>query len=188
MGHDHDHHHHGAHVHPHGEDHAHPHVHAEGAAHDHPARFPLIVEGEGAGKVLFLDAFSGIAGDMTIAALLDLGVPLLVIERAVAELPIDGFHLHRRHVHRSGIVATKFDVHLEAAQPERTYGEIDAMLAASALPDRTRDLARRIFRRLGEAEAAVHRMPLAEVHFHEVGAVDAIVDIVGSAAAITYLG
>jgi hypothetical protein len=138
--------------------------------------------------VLFFDAFSGIAGDMSIAALLDLGVPLLVIERAVAALPIEGFHLHRGHTHRSGIVATSFDVHVEAAQPERTYGEIDGMLAASALDDKTRDLARRIFRRLGEAEASVHRMPLQDVHFHEVGAVDAIVDIVGAAAALTYLG
>jgi hypothetical protein len=138
--------------------------------------------------VLFFDAFSGIAGDMSIAALLDLGVPLLVIERAVAALPIEGFHLHRGHTHRSGIVATSFDVHVEAAQPERTYGEIDGMLAASTLDDKTRDLARRIFRRLGEAEASVHRMPLQDVHFHEVGAVDAIVDIVGAAAALTYLG
>jgi uncharacterized protein (TIGR00299 family) protein len=117
-----------------------------------------------------------------------LGVPLLVIERAVAELPIEGFHLHRGHTHRSGIVATTFDVHVEAKQPERTYGEIDGMLAASSLEAKTRELARRIFRRLGEAEAAVHRMPLSEVHFHEVGAVDAIVDIVGAAAALTYLG
>jgi hypothetical protein len=85
-------------------------------------------------------------------------------------------------------VATSFDVHVEAAQPERTYGEIDGMLAASTLDDKTRDLARRIFRRLGEAEASVHRMPLQDVHFHEVGAVDAIVDIVGAAAALTYLG
>jgi uncharacterized protein (TIGR00299 family) protein len=138
--------------------------------------------------VLFFDAFSGVAGDMTIAALVDLGVPLPVIEHAVAALPVDGFHIHLGHTHRSGIVATTFDVHVEARQPERTYGEIDAMLAAASLDPAPRDLARRIFRRLGEAEAAVHRMPLAEVHFHEVGAVDAIVDIVGAAAAIAYLG
>ncbi|MCK6587338.1 MAG: nickel pincer cofactor biosynthesis protein LarC [Polyangiaceae bacterium] len=125
---------------------------------------------------------------MTIAALLDLGVPLLVVERAVAALPLEGFHLHRGHKHRSGIVATSFDVHLEAPQPERTYGAIDAMLANAPLPARVASLARNIFRRLGEAEAAVHRMPLQDVHFHEVGAVDAIVDIVGAAAAIAYLG
>ncbi len=172
--------------------HAHHHEHApregERDAHAHASPVPLLAEGAGAGKVLFFDAFSGVAGDMTIAALLDLGVPLLVIEHAVAALPLEGFHLHGGHAHRSGIVATTFDVHVEGPQPERTHGEIDAMLAAAPLERRTRELARRIFRRLGEAEAAVHKMPLADVHFHEVGAVDAIVDIVGAAAAIVHLG
>ncbi|WP_441287864.1 nickel pincer cofactor biosynthesis protein LarC [Sorangium sp. KYC3313] len=189
--HDHDHAHgaHHDHGHAHGADHGHAHGdhHDHGHAHDHP-RAPLLEEGAGTGKVLFFDAFSGIAGDMTIAALLDLGVPLLVIERAVAALPLDGFHLHRGHAHRSGIVATSFDVHVEAPQPERTYGSIDAMLAAAPLDPPVAALARRIFRRLGEAEAAVHRIRLEDVHFHEVGAVDAIVDIVGSAAAIVHIG
>ena len=144
-------------------------------------------EGAGRDRVLFFDAFSGTAGDMTIAALLDLGVPMLVVERAVAALPIDGFHLHRGHASRSGIVATTFDVHVEGPQPERTWGAIDAMLSASALAPRVRELARAIFRRLGEAEANVHRTPIESVHFHEVGAVDAIVDVVGSAACLAWL-
>src|SRR5262245_46672577 len=132
------------HAHDHGDEHAHehahdhlreraPHTHADGPPHAHShegtARQPLIAAGEGAGKVLFFDAFSGVAGDMTIAALLDLGVPLLVVERAVAALPIEGFHLHRGHTHRSSIVAASFDVHVETPQPERTYGAIDAMLS-----------------------------------------------------------
>jgi pyridinium-3,5-bisthiocarboxylic acid mononucleotide nickel chelatase len=183
-GHEHDH----EHGHAHGHEHEHPHEHGPARGHEHPSRQPLLPEGAGAGKVIFFDTFSGIAGDMTIAALLDVGVPLLVIERAVAALPIEGFHLHRGHAHRSGIVASAFDVHVEAPQPERTYGEIDAMLLTAPLDAKTKDLARRIFRRLGEAEAGVHRMPLESVHFHEVGAVDAIVDIVGSAAALSYLG
>ncbi|HTN87853.1 MAG TPA: nickel pincer cofactor biosynthesis protein LarC [Sorangium sp.] len=186
-GHEHPHGHGHEHAHGHGHGHDHPHEHAQAHGHDHP-RAPLLEEGAGAGKILFFDAFSGIAGDMTIAALLDLGVPLLVIERAVAALPLDGFHLHRGHAHRSGIVATSFDVHVEAPQPERTYGSIDAMLAAAPLDPPVAALARRIFRRLGEAEAAVHRIRLEDVHFHEVGAVDAIVDIVGAAAAIVHIG
>jgi uncharacterized protein (TIGR00299 family) protein len=144
--------------------------------------------GAGKDKTLFLDCFSGIAGDMTIAALLDLGVPLSVIEQAVMALPLGDFHLHRGHAHRSGIVATSFDVHVDGAQPERTYGTIDAMLAGSTLDPDVSALARRIFRKLAQAEAHVHKMPLFDVHFHEVGAVDAIVDIVGAAAAFTYLG
>ncbi len=186
--HDHDHAHEPEHHHGDGPEHAHAHPHAHGDEDPEGQRAPLLAEGAGAGKLLFFDAFSGTAGDMTIAALLDLGVPLLVIEHAVAALPIEGFHLHRGHAHRSGIVATTFDVHVEEQQPERTYGSIDAMLTGAPLAEKTRDLARRIFRRLGEAEAAVHKMPLADVHFHEVGAVDAIVDITGSAAALAYLG
>ncbi|HEU4537174.1 MAG TPA: nickel insertion protein, partial [Polyangiaceae bacterium] len=167
----------GGHQHPHGAGHAHAHA-PEGEAHEHPGPRPEpLAEGAGAGRVLFLDAFSGLAGDMIIASLLDLGVPLLVVERAIAALPLEGYHVHRGHAHRSGIVATSFDVHVEAAQPERTHGSIDAMLAAAPLPDAVRTLARAIFRRLAEAEATVHRMPIEAVHFHEVGAVDAIVDV-----------
>jgi len=199
-GHDHDHahHHHGHghrhHTHAHKHEHAHPHEHGHTHGHDaskgheHPVRLPLLEQGSGVGKVLFFDAFSGVAGDMSIAAMLDLGVPLLVIERAVAALPLEGVFLERGHVHRSGIVATSFEVNVDAPQPERTYASIEAMLVASPLEPDVKAMARRIFRRLGEAESAVHRMPLEEVHFHEVGAVDAIVDIVGAAAAIVYLG
>jgi pyridinium-3,5-bisthiocarboxylic acid mononucleotide nickel chelatase len=186
--HDHDHDHEAAgHTHPHA---GHTHASApHGEPHEHAgARHESLAEGAGAGKLLFLDAFSGIAGDMTIAALVDLGVPLLVVERAVSCLPLEGFHLHRHHAHLSGVVATRFDVHVDAPQPERTYREIDDTIAASTLPAPVKDLARRIFRKLGEAESSVHRMPLDEVHFHEVGAVDAIVDIVGAAACFVYLG
>jgi uncharacterized protein (TIGR00299 family) protein len=106
----------------------------------------------------------------------------------VASLPLEGFHVHRDHTHRSGIVAARFDVHLDTPQPERTYRSIDAMLAAAPLADPVKELARRIFLRLAQAESTVHRMPLDEVHFHEVGAVDAIVDIVGAAACFVHLG
>jgi uncharacterized protein (TIGR00299 family) protein len=198
-GHSHDH----DHPHDHGHDHAHDEVHAHGHDdHGHPpaadrphthSRPPAhtlgpIGRGEGKGKTLFFDAFSGVAGDMTIAALVDLGVPFAIIENALEDLPIAGYHAHVGHVHRSGIVATTFDVHVEEKQGERTYGFIDRMLAESSLNEGTKALARRIFRRLGEAEANVHKMPLDEVHFHEVGGVDAIVDIVGAAAAIEWIG
>jgi pyridinium-3,5-bisthiocarboxylic acid mononucleotide nickel chelatase len=193
MGHDppsdHDHSHdHGA---SHEHDHAHPHAPEGGArAGGRPSVHPAgaIGRGEGKGKTLFFDAFSGVAGDMTIAALVDLGVPFAVLENAFEELPLSGFHAHLGHVHRSGIVATTFDVHVEEKQPERTYGAIDGMLAECGLPERTKALARRIFRRLGEAEANVHKMPLEDVHFHEVGGVDAIIDIVGAAAAVEWIG
>jgi uncharacterized protein (TIGR00299 family) protein len=142
---------------------------------------------EGAGKTLFLDAFSGIAGDMTIAALVDLGVPFEVVEGATAALGLSGYRLELRRSEVSALGATKFDVVVETEQPERTYRSIERLLREAPLDARVIDLAARIFRRLAEAESEVHRVPIETVHFHEVGAVDAIVDVVGAAACFCYL-
>ncbi len=144
--------------------------------------------GAGEGKVLFLDAPSGLAGDMIIAALVDLGVPEHVVTDAVAKLPLRGFHVHFGTRTRSGIVATSFEVHVDGKQPERTYGAIRTLLDAADLPKAVRARAHATFLRLAESEAKVHRMPIDDVHFHEVGGIDAIVDIVGSAAALEHLG
>lgn len=138
--------------------------------------------------MLFLDAASGIAGDMTIAALIDLGVPLQVVESAVATLPLSGYRLELRATHAGAIGASHFDVVIEPGQGERTYRQIDDLIAGAKLDDAVKALARAIFRRLAEAESQVHRISLDHVHFHEVGAVDAIVDIVGAAACFAYLG
>lgn len=184
-GNDHDHLHDHGPEHGHDHDHAHPHQHAH--AHEPPAADEL-PRGAGAGKVLFLDAPSGLAGDMIIAALVDLGVPRAAVADAVAALPLTGFHLHFGTRVRSGVVATSFDVHVDETQPTRTYGSIRAMIDASRLPDAVKARAQRTFLRLAVAEAKVHRSPIDAVHFHEVGAVDAIVDVVGSAAALEHLG
>jgi pyridinium-3,5-bisthiocarboxylic acid mononucleotide nickel chelatase len=125
---------------------------------------------------------------MIIATLVDLGVPERVITDAVAKLPLRGFHIHFGTRVRSGIVATSFDVHVAGRQPERTYGSIRELLDAADLPKGIRSLAHATFRLLAESEAKVHRMPIDDVHFHEVGAIDAIVDVVGSAAALDHLG
>ncbi len=181
--HDHDH----DHGHDHGHDHDHGHTH-DGAPHEHTPR-RVLERGSGQGKTLFLDAPSGIAGDMTIAALVDLGVPREALERAWNALPLEGYHLHLSHKTVSGIVATHFDVHVEGKQPLRTFATIRALLTeAKLLDDGVRVRALRTFERLAEAESSVHRMPKDDVHFHEVGAVDAIIDVVGSAAALEYLG
>jgi uncharacterized protein (TIGR00299 family) protein len=117
---------------------------------------------------------------MIIAALVDLGVPGSVVADAVATLPLTGFHIHFGTRVWSGVVATSFDVHVDEAQPERTYGSIRAMIEGSPLPDAVKAKA--------GAEAKVHRTAIEDVHFHEVGGVDAIVDVVGSSAALEYLG
>jgi len=144
--------------------------------------------GAGAGKVLFLDAPSGLAGDMIVAALVDLGVPRAVVADALAALPLTGFHVHFGTRTRSGIVATSFEVHVDDTQPPRSYADIRKMLQESTLTTGVKSRAERTFRRLAVAEAKVHRTPVDDVHFHEVGAVDAIVDVVGSAAALAHLG
>jgi hypothetical protein len=152
-----------------------------------PAEAPL-PRGSGRGKLLFLDAFSGIAGDMTIAALLDLGVPFGVLEEVVRPLGLEGVRLSVEPVRVGAIGAHRFSVEVEAPQPERTHAEIDQLLASAPLDPDVVGLARRIFRRLAEAEAQVHRVAVEAVHFHEVGAVDAIVDVLGAAAGLVYLG
>jgi pyridinium-3,5-bisthiocarboxylic acid mononucleotide nickel chelatase len=144
--------------------------------------------GFGAGKVLHFDAFSGIAGDMTVAALVDLGVPCAVVRSAVSGLGLDGVELHFRHGYVGSIGALQFDVEIGKSQGERSFAVIDRILKDSALDAAVRATARAIFRRLAEAEAAVHRTAVEEVHFHEVGAVDSIADIVGAAACIEHIG
>ncbi len=139
-------------------------------------------------KTLYLDTFSGISGDMMLGLLADLGVDPTTIENELGKLPISGYRLERRSETRHGIGGTRVEVICSGKQPARTWSGIDAMLAASPLSEDVRDRARCIFRRLGEAEAKVHRVPLDAVHFHEVGAVDAIVDIVGTAIGLEQLG
>jgi uncharacterized protein (TIGR00299 family) protein len=181
------------HHHDHHDDHAHDHEHSHSHSHSHPhahaqAHAPALEQGAGAGKLLFLDAPSGLAGDMIIAALVDLGVPETVIAEAIAKLPVTGYHVHFGTRVRSGIVATSFDVHIDDPQPHRTYADVKRLLDDAPLDPRVREMAHATFLRLGKAEARVHRMPLESVHFHEVGAIDAIVDVVGSAAALAWLG
>jgi pyridinium-3,5-bisthiocarboxylic acid mononucleotide nickel chelatase len=184
-GHSHGHTHPHSHGHEHGEDSGHGQVHGQGDAEGHRTPLP---RGAGDGKLLFLDAFSGVAGDMTIAGLVDLGVPFSVVEESVALLGLSGFRLELKPAWGGAIGGTKFDVVVADAQPDRRYRAIDDLLGASSLAAGVKSLARRIFLRLAEAEAEVHRCTLDSVAFHEVGAVDAIVDIVGAAACFDFLG
>jgi hypothetical protein len=139
-------------------------------------------------KRLYLDTFSGISGDMMLGLLVDLGVDLNTIKTELDRLPVSGYQLERRSEKRHGIGGTRIEVLCDDHQPTRTWTNIDTMLANSSLNDSVRSMARRIFRRLGDAEAHVHKIDLDDVHFHEVGAVDAIVDIVGSAIGLSLLG
>jgi len=139
-------------------------------------------------RTLYFDAFAGISGDMTVGALIDIGVPLDVVRESIALLPISGYRLETEAVKKQGIAASQFHVRLEAAdQPHRHYGHIVEMIEKAPLKERVKELALRIFKKLGEAEGKVHGVPLERVHFHEVGAIDSIVDIVGCAIALDWL-
>lgn len=140
-------------------------------------------------RVAYLDCYSGISGDMTLGAFIDAGLSLEVLRDHLALVELAGYELTTEPVTQSGIVGTRLGVRLTApAGDHRRWSEIRAMLAASRLPAAMRALALRIFSTLAEAEAAVHGIAPDEVHFHEVGAVDSIVDIVGVAVAVGVLG
>lgn len=131
-------------------------------------------------KVAYFDCFSGISGDMVLGAFLDLGIPLAELTQALRGLPLEGYSIRCQKVDRGGIVATQAIVECRVEHVHRGFSEIRAMIEASPLPERTRRNAIACFHMLAQAEAHVHGVELNEVHFHEVGAVDAIVDIVGS--------
>ncbi|MBK9137868.1 MAG: nickel pincer cofactor biosynthesis protein LarC [Verrucomicrobia bacterium] len=176
-------------------------------------------------KTLYLDLVSGISGDMFLGAMLDLGVNRHELESALRGLGVTGYHLHVGRESRSGIVGTRFDVHLETDHshdhPEtdsapapaheghggghhshehahgaeghhhaehRDFATIRQWIAGSALADWVKEKAIGVFARIAAAEGKIHGQPPEAVHFHEVGAVDSIVDIVGACAALDLLG
>ena len=179
-------------------------------------------------KTFYLDIFSGIAGDMFIAALLDLGVDAKKLERELRKLKLNGWHLHISRQQKSAIAGIKFDVHLahehdhtpaheghehghhhhghehthdhahehhhDHAHEEhhhagqRNFAEIKKIISSSKLSAWVKQKSIAVFQRIADAEGKIHGLPPNEVHFHEVGAVDSIVDIVGAAIALELLG
>lgn len=136
----------------------------------------------------WLDCSAGISGDMLLGALVDAGVELALVQKAV-DAVVPGVRLTRSDVTRAGIGACKIDVEtLVADPPTRSWTDVRALLQKSSLAPPVRERALNAFARLAEAEAAVHRVAVEDVHFHEVGALDAIADIVGAAAGLEALG
>jgi uncharacterized protein (TIGR00299 family) protein len=137
----------------------------------------------------YFDCFSGISGDMTLGALVDAGLPLEVLRAELAKLNLPGYTLSSEKVRRSGISATKVHVVLdEKDQPARHLADISRIINGSSLSPVIQQKSLAIFHRLAEAEAKVHGTTPDRVHFHEVGAVDALVDIVGSVIGLEHLG
>ena len=142
----------------------------------------------------WLDCSAGISGDMLLGALVDAGVELAVLQAAVDGLGVEPIRLVAREVTRAGIGATKVDVELREVREvreggtTRTWADVRELLEGANLVEAVRSAALAVFARLAAAEAAVHRVPPDEVHFHEVGALDALADIVGCAAGLHKLG
>lgn len=139
-------------------------------------------------KIAYFDAFSGVSGDMTVGALLHLGAPLEALRNELAKLPLAGYQISQTTRFQSGIRATKFVVEVSEPLGERSFRAIAHMLRESSLIPQVKETALRIFTVLAEAEGRVHGILPGAVHFHEVGAVDSIVDIVGSAFCLHALG
>lgn len=138
-------------------------------------------------KICYLDAFSGISGDMTVGALLDAGTPSAALLDALNSLNT-GARFEIEKTVRGGVTASKFRVHPDAAPAKhRHLSHILKMIEAAPLSPRAQAAASAVFLRLGEAEAGVHGIPIEKVHFHEVGAVDSIADIVGACVALDLL-
>jgi uncharacterized protein (TIGR00299 family) protein len=137
----------------------------------------------------YFDCFSGISGDMTLGALVDAGVAIEVLRAELEKLNLPGYEITALKVMRSGISATKVHVCLdEKEQPSRHLADIKKLIETSALSSSIKQKSMQIFERLARAEAVVHGTTPDKVHFHEVGAIDAIVDIVGSVIGLELLG
>ena len=158
-------------------------------------------------KTLYLDIFSGIAGDMFIASLLDLGVDFHALERELNKLKLDSYHLHVSRQEKNSISGVKFDVHVgghghshdhkhghhdhphdHVPGDARHFTAIEKLISQSELSPWVKEKSIAVFRRIAIAEGKIHGVPPGEVHFHEVGAIDSIVDIVGAAIALELLG
>jgi len=136
----------------------------------------------------YFDCFSGISGDMVLGALVDAGANLREIERELRKLKLEGWSISAEKVRRRAIFATQVKVEASEQRHHRGLAAILRLIDEAGLAPRAGERARKIFTRLGQAEAQVHQMPIEEVHFHEVGAVDSIVDIVGAAIGFELLG
>lgn len=138
-------------------------------------------------RVAYLDCFSGASGDMILGALVDAGLPLERLKAELAKLPLTGYRLSARRVRRADLAATQVRVALAKKQPPRRLADILSIIESGSLPPADKEKGTAIFRRLAEAEAKVHGLPLADAHLHEVGAVDAIVDVMGAVAGLRLL-
>jgi len=139
-------------------------------------------------KTAFFDCFSGISGDMCLGALVDAGVDFDTLQKMLSVLPVGGYSLSCARVMRSSISAVSVYVEITTEQPERHLADIIQIIDASKLPDKVKVTSKEVFMNLARAEAKIHATTPEKIHFHEVGAVDAIIDVVGTVLGLHLLG
>ncbi|MGI8684906.1 MAG: nickel pincer cofactor biosynthesis protein LarC, partial [Acidimicrobiales bacterium] len=140
------------------------------------------------GSIAWFHCFSGIAGDMALASLVDAGADLDEVLAMVRRLPVGGWTVEAHAVQRAGIAATRIDVRADDSPVVRTHSHIAGMVEEGRLPRRVRERALATFAALADVEGRMHGRHPSQVHFHEVGGIDAIVDVVGTCAALEVLG
>lgn len=139
-------------------------------------------------KIAYLDCFSGISGDMFLGALIDAGLSFEMLKKTLGTLPLDGYHIEINREKRNGLFGTQFVVRLETReQGERGLREIKKIINGGDLSKNVKDKSIEIFESIGREEGKIHNHPLDQVHFHEVGAIDSIIDIVGTVFGIEFL-
>ncbi len=140
-------------------------------------------------KILYYDCFSGVSGDMNLGAMVDLGIDIEYLRSELGKLHLDGWELTSEKSQRHGITGTKITVRQTRHEHvHRHLSDIDKIITGSTLSGEVKDLSMKIFLKIAEAEAAVHGIPLEKVHFHEVGAIDSIIDVAGAAICFIALG
>ena len=140
-------------------------------------------------KIAIIDCFAGISGDMTLGALINAGVPVKHIVTEIKKLGLSDFEIKTKTTQRHNISATKVDVFFDKKkQPDRKYLSIKQMISDSGLTENIKKKALKAFKLLGDAESKIHEKEINQIHFHEVGAVDSIVDLIGSIIGFDYLG
>ncbi|MBM4176206.1 MAG: nickel pincer cofactor biosynthesis protein LarC [Ignavibacteria bacterium] len=139
-------------------------------------------------KIAYFDTFSGISGDMVIGAFLNAGLSLSELESEIQKLKLKDLKLSQRIVQKSAISASLFEVQCEEHHHSRRLKDIVSLISESELSEKVKEVSLKIFNTLGYAEAKIHNVSLDEVHFHEIGAIDSIVDIVGAAICLERFG
>jgi len=139
-------------------------------------------------RIAYFDCFSGISGDMILGALIDAGLQLKTLKKELLRLPLKGYEITTKKVIKQSISSTKFEVIVNHGQHERNINEIIQIIDKSSLIKDIKEDSKKIFLKIAQAEAKIHNKQVSSIHFHEIGAIDSIIDIVGTVIGVNVLG